>query len=662
VRDALRELLLESRNYLSLRARRGTASGVAGVARLAAFGGSALAARLLGRARPARGALALGSAAPGSPGNYFFEDADVAALAAHARRHHATEVEAVLELARAIEQGVVPLPSGDSWEWRAAAPGNPWLAPAPDPEHVFSRNRFVFGEALAKAFAYTADERFARAFLELLESWCRWNGEDTGSPAWESYSVSERIATWIFADRLLASSAAFAPRGRALLREALALQARHLSANLESGTAHNHLIHNARALFTWGTLAREPEAPRTAAAAWAILEREAARQLDPDGVLREQSSHYQLLLTRTYVEVHLLAGRNGRVSPGLDAAVGRMIEASAAFVRPDGTIAHVGDTSPDIESRPLVGMVALGERLLLGEDRTPLTEHAIWRGGARLLASGAKPAVGRAPVRATALRASGFAFAELAAPRAHLTLHASGDVTRHGHDDVLGFELWVEGRAIVADPGNDSYRGDAWTRWFHAAAAHSTIQLDGVAPSVPARYRRLFGASAALGGGLGVCRADEREAVLEAFHDGYRRLPRPVRLHRRLVLRAAREGAPAHLLVRDRLLGRGWHEATRFFQLGPLVAREVPPVPVVRGGAADLAPTLAIETAAGERLGYALFPGVPSVVVRRGWWSPRYGRREPGTTVLIAGRIAAPAAFDAAFWLSPLRPEAVSFD
>src|SRR5262249_31124268 len=49
----------------------------------------------------------------------------------------------------------------------------------------------------------------------------------------------------------------------------------------------------------------------------------------------------------------------------------------------------------------------------------------------------------------------------------------------HAHADVLSFQLWVDGRPSVVDPGAFTYEPGPDRDWFRSTAAHSTVSFDG---------------------------------------------------------------------------------------------------------------------------------------------------------------------------------------
>ena len=76
----------------------------------------------------------------------------------------------------------------------------------------------------------------------------------------------------------------------------------YISYHLEffSGRAQNHILNNARALYLGGQLMGLPEVAQVGRI---LFKSQTDKLIGLDGFLLEGSSHYQLLLTRTYTEI-----------------------------------------------------------------------------------------------------------------------------------------------------------------------------------------------------------------------------------------------------------------------------------------------------------------------------------------------------------------------
>lgn len=131
----------------------------------------------------------------------------------------------------------------------------------------------------------------------------------------------------------------------------------------------------------------------------------------------------------------------------------------------------------------------------------------------------------------------------------------------HGHADALAVTLAREGVPVLVDPGTYRYNGvPSWRRYFKGTSAHNTVTVDERDQAVQATsfiWTRPFHAR------LVRCETDRGALVLEAQHDGYRRIDPPV-IHQR---RVRWEG---HIiLIQDVFHGEGAHRFSLHYHLHP---------------------------------------------------------------------------------------------
>jgi hypothetical protein len=194
-------------------------------------------------------------------------------------------------------------------------------------------------------------------------------------------------------------------------------------------------------------------------------------------------------------------------------------------------------------------------------------------------------------------------------------------IAAHGHADALAITVSLDGQDVIGHPGAASYYGHPQWRSVHRGTrAQPTVTVDGQSQSVSGgpflwtRHARVR-----------VRSVDVGQGIVDAEHDGYRRLADPV-THRRWL--SAPPDDPAMLVV-DEITGVGVHEMRTSWPLHPdLDAVEVPQGHLVtRNGVA----VLQILTAA--------VPGATVDQVRGdgeshlGWWSDRLEDRVPSWLV-----------------------------
>jgi hypothetical protein len=262
------------------------------------------------------------------------------------------------------------------------------------------------------------------------EAVARWIVENPPRPgdAWHPYTTSTRAGNWIAAISLAPELETRA------VRESLWRQLAFVARNVEDDVLGNHVIRNARALVLGGVAF---DAPQLVARGLALLERELPEQILSDGGHYERSPVYHLVVLRDLLEVAAVTG-DSRTS----AAIERMLPFAAALSRPDGRPALFNDgtleLAPQLDLPPAVAGLAV----------FPESGYAVVRRGRLWLAFDCGPP-----------------------SPAYLPAHA--------HADALSFQLWLDDRPFVIDPGVSTYEPGPSRDWYRGTRAHATVSVDG---------------------------------------------------------------------------------------------------------------------------------------------------------------------------------------
>lgn len=399
----------------------------------------------------------------------------------------------------------------------------------------------------------------------LWQEWVAGFGHDPQGWAWHAYTATERAVNMIdFASRH------GAPGDVADFMDILHLHGRAISDGLEyfgELNTYNHLANNGRGLFRIGLAVGNAG---MAASGALILTREADRIFDPSGMLREGSSHYQLLLCRQYMDCWLAARRAGHEAvDALHNILTRILPPCRLFAG-TGTVfpAIPPDPEPVSESRigsgmrpiPLVGDISpdCPPSFLLGL----LPGHDASQGWTGMLSDDDRAAC-------IALRDS------VADPDMEVVadsgwhVHKSGDWSLlvhaapggwpfypgHGHQDLGGFELHVGETQVFVDPGRGAYGEEGEAAFYRSGRAHNTLLVDEADPYPVNRpyYSETFRKSV-----IAVRPVVKREADgLTLTHAGFSRLRGVGQLTRRWQM----DGTSFR--ISDRLEGKGRHQTVR---------------------------------------------------------------------------------------------------
>jgi uncharacterized heparinase superfamily protein len=392
------------------------------------------------------------------------------------------------------------------------------------------------------AWALAASRDPARARITFAALWRSWRaaaGPGRGD-AWRPYPASLRAWSWCGLHRCLVAGGEIEDGFLASLAEHAGFLRRHL----ELDVGGNHLIKNLKALAGLAVFFADDQLlTRTLDR----LSEQLAVQVLPDGGHFERAPAYHCQVLSDLADLSALLRSAGRLPrPDLTRAILQMRQWLGRVLRPGHEVPLLNDGYPVDATlvRLLRPGAAPGEPLLVLPD-TGLARAAA--AGWDLLADVGPPCPGELPA--------------------------------HAHADTLSCLVHVDGVPLLVDTATSSYAPGPVRDYERSTAAHNTVELDGADSTEvwgafrAARRARVTGLAA---------HADGDTVMIEAAHDGYRRLPgRPVH-RRRWSL------SPAGLRVEDVITGQGTHVVALRWHLAPGTSLRLD------AGAA------AVRTAAGE--------------------------------------------------------------
>jgi len=513
-----------------------------------------------------------------------------------------------------------------------------------DVKFVWEVNRHQFFVTLARAFAYSGDERYAEACVAMARSWRDANPTGIGVNWASNLEVAVRSLAWIWTIQLLLGSRALTDDELRPWLASLADHRDYLIGHLSTFTDRtNHLIGEVAALAV--TTMWLPELPRSEElcnAALASLERELLHQVADHGWDREQSCSYQRFVLDFTLQVIAMADANQvEVPAGIRQRARAMVTAIGTLLNADLRAPRIGD-SDDARGLPFFRpdlwdfseLLAVGAAVLDAPELSPRPpssyESALWLGGERALRTRDTPP----PQARSEMLGDDYAILRNrrqessdrlvfdCGPLGYLP-HAS-----HGHGDLLSVLVDVGGEEMLVDPSSFAYYDERGRRdAFRATRAHNTVEIGGRDQADafdPFKWLNIPRS------GITTRELGPAFDYIEAWHDGYRRL-RPGVLHRRGVL-----GLDGGWLIVDWLEGRGVHRIARWFHAAPSTRLERVDNATVRIAAASGAGSLSISDVTGEAAG-------GSVEATEGSYSEHYGQECRAPVVRIVERCTLPA-------------------
>jgi hypothetical protein len=498
---------------------------------------------------------------------------------------------------------------------------------------------------LALDYYLTGDERAAGAALAPIVSWITQCPPGIGIHWSVPLEMGLRLTAWSYAIRLLAASPALAPVAPAIARSVHAQAEQILAYRARFSSANNHLIAQAAGLLQSGfAFSGLKGAPRWRRIGGEILWAEVLEQSTSDGVSREASLHYQEFVLELALLAWLTLRANGtEPPPAARTRIAAMLEVLAQLDAFPGGAPDFGDSDGQ-SALPFRGeashrrtLLALGS-VLCGQPEWKAHVRSLPRPAAILLGAPGRQAFAelqdaRPAAGSRVFLPSGMALFRDASGDRGLWFDASPlgylATAAHGHADCLALALGGFGQPLLIDPGTFSYHAEPRLRnHFRSTAAHNTLRIDGEDQS-EMRGAFLWGRRARPQVEVAVTRAAWDLVV--ASHDGYERLPDPVR-HRRWIVFVK----PDYFWVLDEVDGtKHRHLIESFWHLAPgsAVVREGTAIAVRAPGGAEL--TL---LQAGDPFSEVeLWEGAEHPL--QGWCSPAFGVRIPAPVLrLVADR------------------------
>jgi len=518
-----------------------------------------------------------------------------------------------------------------------------------DHKVIWELNRHQHLVTLAKAYHLGGQKSFIE---ELLRQWYHWQKQNPypfGINWASSLEVAFRSLSWLWVSRLLRDSEHVPEKFHRDLVNGLALSGRHIESYLSTYFSPNtHLLGEGVALFLIGTLCPQlAAAQRWRERGWAVVLRQAQRQVQSDGMHFEQSVYYHVYALDFFLHARILAARNTVPIPSaFDETIGRMLEAlfnlSQAGVPPrfgDDDGGRLFDPRRNLAEH-LVDPLATGAVLYHRADwkaaAPVLPEETLWLLGPQGAAEFDELQQARPAPASVRLRASGIhvmAASEPAQQRLVIDGGAQGTGTcGHGHADALSVQLSVSGRDWLVDPGTFCYMSPKGERdLFRGTLAHNTLEVDGLdqaEPAGPFAWKSIPTVST------------ERWIVgktfdlFEGHHTGYSRLPDPV-IHRRLIFHLKSR----FWFVHDLADGHQRHNLRLSWHLAP---------GVTASKSDGNGPILFARNNAGQRDRLTILPiGGHGWLqgISRGSFSPAYGRQEPAIVLRFSRECVLPEGF-----------------
>jgi hypothetical protein len=176
-----------------------------------------------------------------------------------------------------------------------------WFEKFNDQEDTFALHRFFWLlDFLVKQYSR---ENCILA-LNLILDWIENNGENYYHRSWESYSVAERLVNWAAIIEIIISKVNINKSCLSKITNSFKFQLEYLLINIEDNNGrftNNHVLNNARGLYIGGYFLSHEKSIKKARI---LFKYWIPKLITEDGLLKENSSHYQLLVTNRIEQVY----------------------------------------------------------------------------------------------------------------------------------------------------------------------------------------------------------------------------------------------------------------------------------------------------------------------------------------------------------------------
>ena len=357
-------------------------------------------------------------------------------------------------------------------------------------------SRFQHLNSLGQAYILTKDKKYAEEFSNQISDWIKNNPVAFGVNWKCTMDVAIRAANWLTAMEYFTDEK---PMSKEFLREfytSIYEHGRFIYSHLEysSKSATNHYIADIAGLFfisVYCPFFKESKDWRKFAIQQLCEQIE--KQVYSDGCGIEASTSYHRLVLEMFFYCGLLCRRAGIEIPAqyLD-ILRRMFEFSLYCIKPDGYIPQIGDNDsgrfliftkrPILEHKYLLTLACLYfEDSSFKLPQFCLDEESFWLFGKDSRKLYERLALRKYPPGPKSFPDAGWFIIR------HNNDHCficCGPNNRklclgHNHNDILSFELMLNGRNIIIDPGAYIYTPYPEERnKFRSTKYHNTIQFD----------------------------------------------------------------------------------------------------------------------------------------------------------------------------------------
>lgn len=430
---------------------------------------------------------------------------------------------------------------------------------------------------LGLAYRLTGDSKYAQKIVDQIDHWIEENPLMFSINWGCAMDVAIRAVNWIWALHLIREFWSTDERFSKRVKISLYEHGWFIFRNPEKATYNNHNHYLADlagqihlGLLFYGT----PEGKKWLETGMHELYREIRTQILPSGMSYERSTNYNRLVLEIILAPLLLMKKNGiEIPQDIWYRLESMFDFIAYTLKPDGTSPVVGDqdngrllpfgTEALLEYNYLL---ALGSTLFRKPYIKPYTPgfniYCLMLGGktayetfqgatadSKNLISKGFPDVGLYIFRNN----NNYLFYNCMGKGLYPEINKFGGT--HTHSDALSFELVMDGKTFLVDPGSYVYTANADERMkFRSTSMHNTVVVDNKSQDNLER-EKLWGYERNAIPRVSNWETDSMHDIIKSCHTGYERLDNPVTHIREIKFDKEKD----IFTINDKFEGIGYH-------------------------------------------------------------------------------------------------------
>tara|TARA_R110001592_G_scaffold361272_1_gene671571 strand:- start:29843 stop:31990 length:2148 start_codon:yes stop_codon:yes gene_type:complete len=504
-----------------------------------------------------------------------------------------------------MEKTNIPYQFKGDIDWKAIPNG--------DLEWCFMLNRHKFWIHLGRAYMLTGNEKYAKGFVKQANHWIENNPleEDFKKYSWRRIEAGIRIQNWIKAFEYFKNSKHITPE----------FFSKFLSSINQHATYINSAFSNFSQTSNWGVIefhglfnASQFLTEFKEAKLW---EKDALNNLNTcinlqileDGTQWEQSPMYHNEVFHCFMNVNLLAQRNDvKLPEALIKKTKNMAYANIKWQKPNYHQPLLGD-SDDTDLRGLLTLSSLlfKDPVLKSRAYTDFDYETFFITGKTNKENYKNIDIQLPNFLSVFQQSSGdfYMRSSWETDATFASLHLKKLGCGHGHDNLLHFTLFANGKDYLIDGGRYSYVDNKWREYFKNNKSHNTLGVDNLTNSV---YQDSWTNSFEARSEGVFTKIETTFDYAEAENTAYKRLEDPVSMKRRLLFIK-----PDVWLVFDSFSANKKHKYSQYFNFPN------DSINIKNGG---LSTTYKTDNLRIQPI------KVAEIILTDSWWSPEYNLKK----------------------------------